>query len=41
MVREGPGVKELFDSFLSFVVKESIDVYCLAELHRKVPQGFH
>jgi hypothetical protein len=41
MVREGPGVKELFDSFLSFVVKESIDVYCLAELHSKVPHGFH
>lgn len=41
MVRKGPGVKELFNSFLSFVVKEKIDVYCLAELHSKVPHGFH
>jgi hypothetical protein len=41
MVRKGSGVRELFESFLSFVVKEKIDVYCLAELHSKVPHGFH
>ena len=41
IVRKGPGVGGLFDSFLSFVAKEKIDVYCLAELHSIVPDGFH
>jgi hypothetical protein len=41
MVREGPGIKELFQRFLSFVAERNIHVYCLAELYRKVPHGFH
>jgi hypothetical protein len=41
MVRKGPGIKELFQSFLSFVVRENVDVYCLAELYSKVPHAFY
>lgn len=41
MIRKGPGIKELFQSFLSFIAKENISIYCLAELHRIVPRGFH
>lgn len=41
MVREGLGIKELFHSFLSFIAEGNVIVYCLAELHSIVPDGFH